>query len=79
MRAMPVRSLSTGAGTECVRHLFRAATDANLRAKVLSVDGTGACDHVLRAAMLCRLEQVPDAKALPPVRDVVLLRNFHVR
>ena len=32
----------------------------------LSVGGIGAYDHVLRAAMLSRLEQMPDAKALIP-------------
>ena len=45
-------ALSTRAGTDCVGHLLRAATDANPRATVLSVDGIGAYDHVLRAAML---------------------------
>ena len=35
-------ALSTRAGTDCVGHMFRAATDANHRATVLSVDGIGA-------------------------------------
>ena len=48
-------ALSTRAGTDCVGHMFRAATDATHRATRLSVDGIGAYDHVLRASMLGRL------------------------
>ena len=59
-------ALSTRAGTDCVGHLLRAATEANPRATVLSVDGIGAYDHVLRAAMLSRLERMQEAKALIP-------------
>ena len=59
-------ALSTRVGTDCVGHLLRAATDANPRATVLSVDGIGAYDHVLRAAMLSRLERMQEAKALIP-------------
>ena len=40
-------ALSTRAGTDCVGHLLRAATDASPTATVLSVDGIGAFDHVL--------------------------------
>ena len=59
-------ALSTRAGTECVAHLLRAATNASLSATVLSVDGIGAYDHVLRAAMLGRLDRMPRAKAILP-------------
>ena len=44
------RALSTKAGTDCVRHMFRAATDQDQKATVLKVDGVGAYDHVLRSA-----------------------------
>ena len=40
-------------------HMFRAATDANHRATILSVDGIGASDHVFRASMLGRLATMP--------------------
>ena len=59
-------ALSTRAGTDCVGHLLRAATDASPTTTVLSVDGIGAYDHVLRAAMLGRLECMPRAKAILP-------------
>ena len=52
-------ALSTRVGTDCVGHLLRAVT-------VLSVDGIGAYDHVLRAAMLGRLECMPRASAILP-------------
>ena len=44
-------ALSTRAGTDCVGHAIRAMTDLNSRATVLSVDGIGAYDHVLRSSM----------------------------
>ena len=44
--------LSTRAGVDCVGHTIRAATDDNPRMIVLSVDGVGAHDHVLRATIL---------------------------
>ena len=56
----------TRAGTHCVGHLIRAATDASTSATVLSVDGIGAYDHVLRAALLGRLERMPRARAILP-------------
>ena len=56
-------ALSTRAGTDCVGHFLRAATDANPRATILSVDGVGAYDHVLRSAMLERLLHMPKARA----------------
>ena len=59
-------ALSTRAGTDCVGHLLRAATDVNPNATVLSVDGVGAYDHILRAAMMSRLARMPNAKALLP-------------
>ena len=52
-------AVSTRAGTDCVGHMFRVATDANLNATILSVDGIGAYDHVLRASMLGRLATMP--------------------
>ena len=59
-------ALSTRAGTDCVGHLLRAATDANLNATILTVDGIGAYDHVLRSAMLGRLAAMPSARSLLP-------------
>ena len=51
---------------DCVGHLLRAATDANPRATILSVDGVGAYDHVLRPAMLERLLHIPKARGMLP-------------
>ena len=59
-------ALSTRAGTDRVGHFLRAATNANPRATVLSVDGVGAYDHVLRSAMLERLLHMPKARAILP-------------
>ena len=59
-------ALSTRAGTDCVEHLIWASTDANPTLTVLSVDGIGACDHVLRSAMLERLLQMPAARTILP-------------
>ena len=59
-------ALSTRAGTDCVGHLLRAATDANPNATILTVDGIGAYDHVLRSAMLVRLAAMPSARSLLP-------------
>ena len=59
-------ALSTRAGTDCVGHLLRAATDANPNATILTVDGIGAYDHVLRSAMLGRLAAMPSARSLLP-------------
>ena len=53
--------LSTRADTDCVGHMLRAGTDANPNLTVLSVDGIGAYDHVLRASMLTRLRNMPGA------------------
>ena len=50
---------------------IRAITDANPRATVLSIDGIGAYDHVLRSAMLTKLADVPQLQGLIPfVRSV---------
>ena len=57
---------STRAGTDCVGHMLRAATDRDPSATVLKVDGIGAYDHVLRSAMLVRLSGMPGARALLP-------------
>ena len=52
-------ALSTRAGVDCVGHAVRAATDADPRATVLSIDGIGAYDHVLRSAMMSKFLDVP--------------------
>ena len=59
-------ALSTRAGTDCVGHMLRVATDRDHRASVLKVDGIGAYDHVLRAAMLGRLAEMTHAQGLIP-------------
>ena len=48
-------ALSTRTGTDCVGHVIRALTDANLSLTVTSIDGVGAYDHVYRSAMLSKL------------------------
>ena len=59
-------ALSTRAWTDCVGHAIRAMTDLNSRATVLSIDGIGAYDHVLRSSMLGKLLEVPRLRALIP-------------
>ena len=59
-------ALSTRAGTHCVGHLLRAAADADPQVTILSVDGVGAYDHVLRSTMLERLMHMPTAQAMLP-------------
>ena len=41
-------------------HFLRAVTDTNTQAPILSVDGIGAYDHVLRATLLGRLARMPN-------------------
>ena len=59
-------ALSIRAGTDCVGHFLRVAVDANPRATILSVDGVGVYDRVLRSAMLERLLHMPKARAILP-------------
>ena len=59
-------ALSTRAGTDCVGHAIRAMTDADPMATVLSIDGMGAFDHVLRSAMLTKVYNVFGLRALLP-------------
>ena len=47
-------ALSTRAGTDCVGHMHRAATDGDPSATVLKVDGIGAYDHE-GCCLLCGL------------------------
>ena len=51
-------ALSTRAGTDCVGHT-RAMTDGDPECTVLSIDGIGAHDHILRSAFLTKLHNVP--------------------
>ena len=63
-------ALSTRAGTDCVGHAVRLMTDADPRNTVLSIDGIGAYDHVLRSAMMTKKNNVPDLRGfLPFVRS----------
>ena len=59
-------ALSTRAGTDCVDHAIRAATDADHEATVLSIDGVGAYGHVHQSAMLSKLLEVPSLQPLLP-------------
>ena len=59
-------ALSTRAGTDAVAHMLRAATDASWQRTVVSVDGVGAFDHILRSQMLGGLASNPDLAPLLP-------------
>ena len=59
-------ALSTRAGTECVAHAVRAATELDTQLTVVSVDGIGAYDLMRRRAMLTKLHSLPRASALLP-------------
>lgn len=59
-------ALSTRAGTDCVGHLARAATDLDDERVVVSLDGIGAYDHIRRAAMLTKLHDTTSTTALLP-------------
>ena len=59
-------ALSTRAGTDCVGHAIRVATELNPQLTVLSIDGVGAFDHVYRASMLEKLVEVPGLRGLLP-------------
>jgi hypothetical protein len=59
-------ALSTRAGTDCVGHVVRAITDADPSATLLSIDGVGAYDHVLRDEMLRGLQRTPQARDMLP-------------
>ena len=57
-------ALSTRAGVDCVGHAVRVATDQNTEATVLSIDGVGAYDHVLRSSMMSKLRDTPSLQGL---------------
>ena len=59
-------ALSTRAGVDCVGHAVRAATNRDAKATVLSIDGIGAYDHVLRSAMLSKLFEEESLRGLIP-------------
>ena len=58
---IPVR-----AGTDCVGHAIRLAIDLDPRATVLSIDGVGVYDHVLRSAMLGKIFEVESLRGVLP-------------
>ena len=65
-------ALSTRAGTDCVGHTIRAMTDDDPECTVLSIDGIGAYDHILRSAFLTKLHQrarTPRPLAVCPVNS----------
>ena len=51
-------ALSTRAGTECVAHAVRAATELDPELTVVSVDGISAYDLMRRRAMLGKLRSM---------------------
>ena len=59
-------ALTTRVGTVCVGHMLRAACDADGSGTVLSVDGIGEYDHILRSVMLERLRRMPKARTILP-------------
>lgn len=59
-------ALSTRAGTDCVGHFLRAATDCDEDLVVVSLDGIGAYDHIRRSSMLGKLRELPQAQAMLP-------------
>ena len=66
-------ALSTRAGVDCVGHAVRVATDQNTEATVLSIDGVGAHDHVLRSSMM-KLRDTPSLQGLLPFVRAVCSR-----
>ena len=59
-------ALSTRAGTDCVGHLARGATELDDDLVVVSLDGIGAYDHIRRSSMLGKLRRLPHAQAVLP-------------
>ena len=59
-------ALSTRAGTECVSHMIRAATDMDPTLTILSVDEMSAYDLMRRQAMLSKLARRPKLRGLLP-------------
>ena len=59
-------ALRTRAGAESLSRAVRAATELDARTTVLSIDGVGAYDHILRASMLSGLQHTPSLTALLP-------------
>ena len=57
-------ALSTRVGTDCMGHAIRPMTDADPECTVLSIDGVGAYDHVLRSRFPSNLHSVPRTVAL---------------
>ena len=51
---------------DCVGRAIRLATDLDPRATVLSIDGVGVHDHVLRSAMLGKIFEVESLRGLLP-------------
>ena len=59
-------ALSTRAGTDCVGHAVRVATDHDPEMTVFSIDGIGAYDHVSRSSILSKLHEVPSLRSMLP-------------
>ena len=59
-------AFSTRAGTECVSHMIRAATELDPELTVLSIDEMGAYDLMRRQAMLSKLQSSPKLLPLLP-------------
>ena len=59
-------ALQTRAGTDAVGQALRLLTDLHPERVVISLDGIGAYDHVLRTAMPSRLARMPTASSMLP-------------
>ena len=59
-------ALRTRAGAESLARAVRAAAELDARTTVLSIDGVGAYDHILRASMLSGSQHTPSLTALLP-------------
>ena len=59
---------------DCVGHAVRVATDQNTEATVLSIDGVGAYDHVLRSSMMSKLRDTASLQGLLPFVRAVYSR-----
>ena len=57
-------ALSTRAGTECVSHMVRAATELDPQLTILSIDEMGAYDLIRRQVMLKKLARRPELRTL---------------
>ena len=61
----------------CAPFQVALSTDADLECTVLSIDGIGAYDHILRSAFLTKLHNVPELQGLLPFVRSIYARPPH--